>query len=192
MEVPRLTGSPLPLQPLMVPRHRGDTEAQGPALVSRQAGSIPGGLSLGPVSLPCACSPCRAHSSSPGVPFPPSCGWVPWIHLLRAPPFTRNGAGGRSPASTWPGGADPTPNVSPPSPGDTIWAPSVLPHGVPGTLSHHPQLHFGRKMESKVSEGGLNVTLTIRLLMHGKVWAWGGGGCPRRGSVPNQASYNSK
>ena len=27
-------------------------------------------------------------------------------------------------------------------------------------------------MESKVSEGGLNVTLTIRLLMHGKVWAW--------------------
>lgn len=27
-------------------------------------------------------------------------------------------------------------------------------------------------MESKVSEGGLNVTLTIRLLMHGKVmWA---------------------
>ncbi|XP_065799089.1 poly(rC)-binding protein 3 isoform X6 [Muntiacus reevesi] len=52
--------------------------------------------------------------------------------------------------------------------GETIWAPSVLPHGVPGTLSHHPQLHFGRKMESKVSEGGLNVTLTIRLLMHGK------------------------
>lgn len=27
-------------------------------------------------------------------------------------------------------------------------------------------------MESKVSEGGLNVTLTIRLLMHGKVM-WG-------------------
>ncbi|XP_070322998.1 poly(rC)-binding protein 3 isoform X7 [Odocoileus virginianus] len=52
--------------------------------------------------------------------------------------------------------------------GDTIWAPSVLPHGALGTLSHHPQLHFGRKMESKVSEGGLNVTLTIRLLMHGK------------------------
>nr|XP_058920089.1 poly(rC)-binding protein 3 isoform X12 [Kogia breviceps] len=52
--------------------------------------------------------------------------------------------------------------------GDTIWAPSVLPHGTLGTLSHHPQLHFGRKMESKVSEGGLNVTLTIRLLMHGK------------------------
>lgn len=26
-------------------------------------------------------------------------------------------------------------------------------------------------MESKVSEGGLNVTLTIRLLMHGKVQA---------------------
>nr|XP_019819180.1 PREDICTED: poly(rC)-binding protein 3 isoform X2 [Bos indicus] len=52
--------------------------------------------------------------------------------------------------------------------GDTIWAPSVLPDGSLGTLSHHPQLHFGRKMESKVSEGGLNVTLTIRLLMHGK------------------------
>ncbi|XP_054942449.1 poly(rC)-binding protein 3 isoform X10 [Physeter macrocephalus] len=52
--------------------------------------------------------------------------------------------------------------------GDTIWAPSVLPHGTLSTLSHHPQLHFGRKMESKVSEGGLNVTLTIRLLMHGK------------------------
>ncbi|KAM7133529.1 poly(rC)-binding protein 3 isoform 11-T17 [Molossus nigricans] len=52
--------------------------------------------------------------------------------------------------------------------GDTIWAPSVLPHGTLGTLSHHPQPHFGRRMESKVSEGGLNVTLTIRLLMHGK------------------------
>ncbi|XP_077611527.1 poly(rC)-binding protein 3 isoform X7 [Crocuta crocuta] len=52
--------------------------------------------------------------------------------------------------------------------GDTIWAPSVLPHNTLGTLSHYPQLHFGRKMESKVSEGGLNVTLTIRLLMHGK------------------------
>ncbi|XP_032344785.1 poly(rC)-binding protein 3 isoform X5 [Camelus ferus] len=52
--------------------------------------------------------------------------------------------------------------------GDTVWAPSVLPHGTLGTLSRHPQLHFGRKMESKVSEGGLNVTLTIRLLMHGK------------------------
>ncbi|XP_020926751.1 poly(rC)-binding protein 3 isoform X6 [Sus scrofa] len=52
--------------------------------------------------------------------------------------------------------------------GDTIWAPSVLPHGTFSTLSHQPQLHFGRKMESKVSEGGLNVTLTIRLLMHGK------------------------
>uniref|UniRef100_A0A8C9JYM9 Poly(rC) binding protein 3 n=1 Tax=Panthera tigris altaica TaxID=74533 RepID=A0A8C9JYM9_PANTA len=51
---------------------------------------------------------------------------------------------------------------------DTIWAPSVLPHGALGTLSHYPQPHFGRKMESKVSEGGLNVTLTIRLLMHGK------------------------
>ncbi|XP_054435199.1 poly(rC)-binding protein 3 isoform X2 [Pteronotus mesoamericanus] len=52
--------------------------------------------------------------------------------------------------------------------GDTIWAPSVLPHSTLGTLTYHPQLHFGRKMESKVSEGGLNVTLTIRLLMHGK------------------------
>lgn len=51
--------------------------------------------------------------------------------------------------------------------GDTIWAPSVLPHGTLGSF-HHPQLHFWRKMESKVSEGGLNVTLTIRLLMHGK------------------------
>ncbi|EPY90101.1 poly(rC)-binding protein 3 isoform 2 [Camelus ferus] len=54
------------------------------------------------------------------------------------------------------------------TPRDTVWAPSVLPHGTLGTLSRHPQLHFGRKMESKVSEGGLNVTLTIRLLMHGK------------------------
>lgn len=56
-----------------------------------------------------------------------------------------------------------------PFPGDAIWAPSVLPHGALGTLSHYPQPHFGRRMESKVSEGGLNVTLTIRLLMHGKV-----------------------
>ncbi|XP_045708681.1 poly(rC)-binding protein 3 isoform X10 [Phyllostomus hastatus] len=53
-------------------------------------------------------------------------------------------------------------------PCDTIWAPSILPHGTLGTLTYHPQPHFGRKMESKVSEGGLNVTLTIRLLMHGK------------------------
>ncbi|XP_051042923.1 poly(rC)-binding protein 3 isoform X7 [Meriones unguiculatus] len=52
--------------------------------------------------------------------------------------------------------------------GDAIWAPSILPHGTLSTLSHHPELHFGGKMESKVSEGGLNVTLTIRLLMHGK------------------------
>ncbi|XP_023571766.1 poly(rC)-binding protein 3 isoform X6 [Octodon degus] len=52
--------------------------------------------------------------------------------------------------------------------GDTIWAPSILPHSTLSTLSLHPQPHFGRKMESKVSEGGLNVTLTIRLLMHGK------------------------
>ncbi|XP_073928572.1 poly(rC)-binding protein 3 isoform X9 [Castor canadensis] len=52
--------------------------------------------------------------------------------------------------------------------GDAIWAPSILPHSTLSTLSHHPQLHFGRRMESKVSEGGLNVTLTIRLLMHGK------------------------
>eukprot|EP00073_Rattus_norvegicus_P054678 XP_017457102.1 PREDICTED: poly(rC)-binding protein 3 isoform X7 [Rattus norvegicus] len=53
-------------------------------------------------------------------------------------------------------------------PGDAIWAPSILPHSTLSTLSHHPELHFGGKMESKVSEGGLNVTLTIRLLMHGK------------------------
>uniref|UniRef100_A0A5F9CRY3 K Homology domain-containing protein n=1 Tax=Oryctolagus cuniculus TaxID=9986 RepID=A0A5F9CRY3_RABIT len=52
--------------------------------------------------------------------------------------------------------------------GDAIWAPSILAHSTLGTVSHHPQLHLGRKMESKVSEGGLNVTLTIRLLMHGK------------------------
>ncbi|XP_059138454.1 poly(rC)-binding protein 3 isoform X9 [Peromyscus eremicus] len=53
-------------------------------------------------------------------------------------------------------------------PGDAIWAPSILPHSTLSTLSHHPELYFGGKMESKVSEGGLNVTLTIRLLMHGK------------------------
>ncbi|XP_057361428.1 poly(rC)-binding protein 3 isoform X11 [Manis pentadactyla] len=52
--------------------------------------------------------------------------------------------------------------------GDTIWAPSIVPPSTLGTFSHHPQPHFERKMESKVSEGGLNVTLTIRLLMHGK------------------------
>ncbi|XP_064236328.1 poly(rC)-binding protein 3 isoform X11 [Aotus nancymaae] len=52
--------------------------------------------------------------------------------------------------------------------GDAFWAPSVLPHSTLSALSHHPQQHFGRRMESKVSEGGLNVTLTIRLLMHGK------------------------
>ncbi|XP_064135656.1 poly(rC)-binding protein 3 isoform X2 [Loxodonta africana] len=52
--------------------------------------------------------------------------------------------------------------------GDTLWAPSILPHDVIGVLSQRPQPHFGRRMESKVSEGGLNVTLTIRLLMHGK------------------------
>ncbi|XP_017394006.1 poly(rC)-binding protein 3 isoform X9 [Cebus imitator] len=52
--------------------------------------------------------------------------------------------------------------------GDAFWAPSVLPHSTLSALSHHPQPHFGRRMESKVSEGGLNVTLTIRLLMHGK------------------------
>lgn len=97
---PQADGVTLPLQPLTVPHHGVDTEAQGPALVSRQAGSIPGGLSLGPVSLPCACSPCRAHSASPRVPFPPSCGWVPWIPLLRALPFTPSSAGGHSPAST--------------------------------------------------------------------------------------------
>ncbi|XP_054398641.1 poly(rC)-binding protein 3 isoform X8 [Pongo abelii] len=52
--------------------------------------------------------------------------------------------------------------------GDAFWAPSVLPHSTLSALSHHPQPQFGRRMESKVSEGGLNVTLTIRLLMHGK------------------------
>nr|XP_012635518.1 poly(rC)-binding protein 3 isoform X11 [Microcebus murinus] len=52
--------------------------------------------------------------------------------------------------------------------GDAFWTPSVLPHSALSALSHPPQPHFGRKMESKVSEGGLNVTLTIRLLMHGK------------------------
>uniref|UniRef100_A0A2K6KBF4 K Homology domain-containing protein n=1 Tax=Rhinopithecus bieti TaxID=61621 RepID=A0A2K6KBF4_RHIBE len=50
--------------------------------------------------------------------------------------------------------------------GDAFWAPSVLPHSTLSALSHHPQPQFGRRMESKVSEGGLNVTLTIRLLMH--------------------------
>ncbi|XP_011809587.1 PREDICTED: poly(rC)-binding protein 3 isoform X2 [Colobus angolensis palliatus] len=52
--------------------------------------------------------------------------------------------------------------------GDAFWAPSVLPYSTLSALSHHPQPQFGRRMESKVSEGGLNVTLTIRLLMHGK------------------------
>lgn len=42
------------------------------------------------------------------------------------------------------------------------------------SLSHPPQL----KMDTGVIEGGLNVTLTIRLLMHGKVRA----GVPRRGT----------
>lgn len=55
------------------------------------------------------------------------------------------------------------------STGDPLWAPSVLPHASLSAWSPHPQPHLGRKMESKVSEGGLNVTLTIRLLMHGKV-----------------------
>lgn len=73
--------------------------------------------------------------------------------------------------------------------GDAIWAPSILPHSALSTLSHHPELHFGGKMESKVSEGGLNVTLTIRLLMHGKVmWAEvgpkAGGGGGHLGSAP--------
>ncbi|XP_032485894.1 poly(rC)-binding protein 3 isoform X4 [Phocoena sinus] len=77
-----------------------------------------------------------------------------------APPAAKPGSSSRT-ASPLCAGVSPLP-------GDTIWAPSVLPHGTLGTLSHHPQLHFGRKMESKVSEGGLNVTLTIRLLMHGK------------------------
>ncbi|XP_053421870.1 poly(rC)-binding protein 3 isoform X6 [Nycticebus coucang] len=52
--------------------------------------------------------------------------------------------------------------------GDPFWAPSIFPHSTLSASSHHFQLHFGRTMESKVSEGGLNVTLTIRLLMHGK------------------------
>lgn len=39
-------------------------------------------------------------------------------------------------------------------------------------------------MESKVSEGGLNVTLTIRLLMHGKViWAEVGQKAGHQGSA---------
>lgn len=32
-------------------------------------------------------------------------------------------------------------------------------------------------MDTGVIEGGLNVTLTIRLLMHGKVGVWGTRGC---------------
>ncbi|XP_058517188.1 poly(rC)-binding protein 3 isoform X15 [Ochotona princeps] len=51
--------------------------------------------------------------------------------------------------------------------GDAIWTPSILAHSTLGAV-RHPQLHFGTDMETKVSEGGLNVTLTIRLLMHGK------------------------
>lgn len=40
-------------------------------------------------------------------------------------------------------------------------------------------------MESKVSEGGLNVTLTIRLLMHGKVmWGEVGQKAGYQGSAP--------
>lgn len=40
-------------------------------------------------------------------------------------------------------------------------------------------------MESKVSEGGLNVTLTIRLLMHGKVrWGEVGRKAGYQGSAP--------
>ncbi|XP_055975370.1 poly(rC)-binding protein 3 isoform X9 [Sorex fumeus] len=52
--------------------------------------------------------------------------------------------------------------------GDPLWAPSILPYTLLGAWSPHPQPHLWSKMESKVSEGGLNVTLTIRLLMHGK------------------------
>lgn len=41
-------------------------------------------------------------------------------------------------------------------------------------------------MESKVSEGGLNVTLTIRLLMHGKVmWGEVGQKAGHQGSAPS-------
>lgn len=42
-------------------------------------------------------------------------------------------------------------------------------------------------MESKVSEGGLNVTLTIRLLMHGKVM-WAEAGRKRGTGDPLRAS----
>ena len=110
------------------------------------------------------------HRESRGHPFLVLTG-VPGKPL----PFPSSDAEGGSPPTRPPARARP-PDVCLPLPGDTIWAPSVLPHGTLGTLSHHPQLHFGRKMESKVSEGGLNVTLTIRLLMHGKVQGWERGG----------------
>lgn len=58
-----------------------------------------------------------------------------------------------------------------PFPGDPLWALSVLPHALLGAWSLSAQPHPWGKMESKVSDGGLNVTLTIRLLMHGKVGA---------------------
>lgn len=47
-------------------------------------------------------------------------------------------------------------------------------------------------MESKVSEGGLNVTLTIRLLMHGKV-TWGRNqGTARQGFALYSLCYSLK
>lgn len=116
----------------------------------------------------------------------PCCGWGHPPRSLRLPEpwcVTSSDCEGSTafpPEARGPGGPD-APDLAavdsvrgsrqlcPLVPGDTVWAPSVLPHGALGLLSHHPQLHFGRKMESKVSEGGLNVTLTIRLLMHGKV-----------------------
>uniref|UniRef100_A0A8C4SW17 Poly(rC) binding protein 3 n=1 Tax=Erpetoichthys calabaricus TaxID=27687 RepID=A0A8C4SW17_ERPCA len=49
---------------------------------------------------------------------------------------------------------------------DSLWAPVTV------NLTTLPLYIKIKKMESKVSEGGLNVTLTIRLLMHGKV-IWG-------------------
>ena len=150
------------------PSSRDDTETQGPALMGRPGQSLVAfPWDLSPMCLqPLQGPQCESWGALPsllwlGAPDPSA----------QSPAFRLNSVGGCSLASTWPRGADPTPDVSLPSPGDTIWAPSVLPDGALGTLSHHPPLHFGRKMESKVSEGGLNVTLTIRLLMHGKVRA---------------------
>lgn len=132
---------------------------------------LPGGLSLRPIPH---CWDPRPLQVPPPQSWPPLMGcpgsFVP--HAL-PPPAVMLGSAAHLPG--W-GRAAQTADMRPPFPGDTIWAPSVLPHGTFSTLSHQPQLHFGRKMESKVSEGGLNVTLTIRLLMHGKV---GGRARPR-------------